>query len=679
MEPGKTPKRPRRRWSFLFGRSGFLSALGVACFLLHATTLAAEAPASADPPAAIGSPLAATGDPLATAVTRDAPPVTRAAPFPNLPAKVPLTVVGTRVALEVKVGGQALLLGLDSCKEGLRLFASGTAACSPTKKAVPAARQHQQQRQPKQHNQQQHAATAEGAEEENSLGHEQEDDLLVVQRKQQQQHQQRQQKCYDPDLSLSSMWCLNWREVCTAFAEPFFVCRASKQHDPKFAAKYRQIVDGVVVSEVRLEGLDTVELDLPSSPAPARAPSEASSSEPMLSASSSSDGEGATPVSVRLASFPVKLVLERQAEFDAFGGLDGVWGIAGPDLCCREASLWNLLVEPTVHAVGFNINLPSTVSAASSGAMQKAAPSELPSFLHFGEDPAAIFGEMLWAERIQTGAAGFDALMHFSTYDWKLCGEQVGHPLSSNWEAIVDLSSECLVVPPPLWRSLRAWLPVDVDHELCKDPDTDEDISKSSVSRPAALKGQTGDRVYRRTCPLLNPSERRPLPSISFSLTQSHSESPRIQIPLEKLVIQEDGIGEVLCVVPQPFLSLGAEQWRQIRFGTRVLSALNVVMDRVNWRVGLQEKNPQPRSDVSCAPRAACIGDQVYVPYTNRCADPDCSVKILFEMNTDTKVCELAWWVPGAVVTAVGALVTLEFLVLHLRKKVVSEACSGRH
>lgn len=42
------------------------------------------------------------------------------------------------------------------------------------------------------------------------------------------------------------------------------------------------------------------------------------------------------------------------------------------------------------------------------------------------------------------------------------------------------------------------------------------------------------------------------------------------------------------------------------------------------------------------------------------------------------RVCELAWWVPGAVVTAVAALVTLELFVLHLRQKVVAEACSGR-
>lgn len=130
-------------------------------------------------------------------------------------------------------------------------------------------------------------------------------------------------------------------------------------------------------------------------------------------------------------------------------------------------------------------------------------------------------------------------------------------------------SSECLVVPPPMWRSLRAWLPVDATHDLCKDPDSDEDVSKSSFARPAVMKGEKGDKVYRRTCPLLPSSSKRPLPAISFSLTQSYKENPRVQIPLEQLVINQEGIGEVLCVVPQPFLSMGAEQWRQIRFGTR--------------------------------------------------------------------------------------------------------------
>ncbi|KAL8272050.1 hypothetical protein Esti_003985 [Eimeria stiedai] len=562
-----------------------------------------------------------------------------AATFPALPAQVPLKVVGSRVALKVTVGGQDLLLALDSCKEGLRLFSKSM--CSEQQKSSAA-------RQPKQ---QAHDGRTDAAEH-------REEAAPSEQHKQQHQQQQRQRTCYDPDLSSSSMWCMNRRELCTAFSETSFTCRPSKQHDPKFAARYKQIVDGIVVSEIRLEGLDTVELLLPPTSA-----SHSTNSQPPTS-------EEQPTTSLVLSNFPVKLVLERDTTFDAFGGLDGVWGIAGPDLCCREASLWNVILEPGVNAVGLDINLPPSALEA---------PADAGSFLHLSKDPNNIFGEMLWAERIQTGAAGIDALMHFSTYDWRLCGEQVGHRLSNSWEAIVDLSSECMVVPPPLWRSLRAWLPVNATHELCKDPDTDEEISQFSVSQPAVMKEETGEIVYRRTCPLLSSSSRRPLPAISFALSQSFSENPRIQLPLEQLVINEKGIGEVLCVVPQPFLSMGAEQWRQIRFGTRVLSALNVVMDRLSWRVGVQEKNSLPSSDASCPAKAVCMGDQLYVPYTNRCADPDCSMKILFELNNDTKVCELAWWVPGAVVTLVTALVSLELFVLHLRNTVVTEACSGGH
>lgn len=98
-----------------------------------------------------------------------------------------------------------------------------------------------------------------------------------------------------------------------------------------------------------------------------------------------------------------------------------------------------MLLEPTVSAVGLDINLPLAKSGPPSRGPSGGAPAGTPSFLHFGDDPKAIFGEMIWAERIQTGAAGFDALIHFSTYDWKLCGEPVGHPLSNSWEAIVDL------------------------------------------------------------------------------------------------------------------------------------------------------------------------------------------------------------------------------------------------
>lgn len=132
-------------------------------------------------------------------------------------------------------------------------------------------------------------------------------------------------------------------------------------------------------------------------------------------------------------------------------------------------------------------------------------------------------------------------------------------------------SSECMVVPPPMWKSLRAWLPLDTEHELCKDPDSEEDSINAHVSRPVTLTDEGGKRAYRRTCPLLQRQNIRPLPSLSFTLSQSSPDAPRLQLPLERLVVREPGVGEVLCVVPQPFLSMGADQWRQIRLGTRGL------------------------------------------------------------------------------------------------------------
>ncbi|KAL8440160.1 hypothetical protein Efla_003525 [Eimeria flavescens] len=568
-----------------------------------------------NPGVGLGSAASADVADTAEPSTTTAAAAAAAAGFPRLPAKVPLTVVGPRVALKVKVGGQDLLLSLDTCKEGLRLFAAST--CSQLHN-TPAASQQKHQK-PQAH------AQSVGREEEATPSDQQQQQQQQVQEQQHQQQQQQQLQeqhlqrlptCYNPDRSSTAMWCLNWHEVCTSFSESPFTCRPSRQHDPKFAARYRQIVDGIVVSELRLEGLETVELELPSF-----SPQEDASFHQPLAANEVSD-------SLQLDSFPVKLILERDREFDAYKGLDGVWGIAGPDLCCREASLWNVILEPGVDAVGLDVNLPHSALES---------PRAPPSFLHLGTDPNKIFGEMLWAERMQTGAAGIDALLHFSTYDWQLCGQPISHALSNVWEAIVDLSSECMVLPPPMWRSLSAWLPVNATHELCTEADTDEDLSKSSVTHPVVLKGEDGETVYRRTCPLLS-SSRRPLPAVSFSLSQSVIGSPRIELPLEQLVINEKGIGEVLCVVPQPFMSLGAEQWRQIRFGTRVLSALNVVLDRINWRLGLQKKQTQPSSDASCSAKPVCIGEQVYLPASNRCLDPDCSDKMLFEMNSETKL-----------------------------------------
>ncbi|XP_026193474.1 uncharacterized protein LOC34620304 [Cyclospora cayetanensis] len=651
------------------------------CFSADAPTWSAVAA----PPSqlhSIGSAAAAAATGAAIAATAAAAATARDTEALTSLEKIPIRVVGARVAVQVRIGGQDLLMGMDSCKEGLRLFASGSSSCTSGRLA--AVTPHPQE--PPHYERSSDAAVIEVAandsEQQRASPFPPERQRQLQKPLNRRKHQKQQnQACYDPEMSGAASWCLNWHEICTAFSETPFTCRPSQQHDPQYAVKYKQVVDGIIVSEMRLEGFDTVELVPPLPPITAGSMHQ---EVPLVDAGFRGERSLPNSSSFRLSKFPVKLVLERETDFDAYKGLDGVWGVAGPDICCREASLWNMLLEPSVNAVGFDINLPDRVASpfaaarASPEGRNEGLPAVPPSFMYLAADAQQIFGGMLWAHRMQTGAAGYDGLIHFTTFDWKLCGESVGHPLSNSWEAIVDLSSECLVVPPPMWRSLRAWLPLDVKHELCKDPDSEDNISQASIAHPAILKGSGEEQVmYRRTCPLLKTPTSRQLPALSFSLSQSQIQNPRLQIPLDRLVVHEEGIGDVLCVVPQPFLSVAADQWRQIRFGTRVLSAFNVVMDRANWRVGIREKNVMPTTDAACQPRAVCAGNQTYVPYTNRCADPDCSVKILFEMNPETKVCELAWWVPAAVVTAVAAVVALEVFVLYLRNTVVAEACSG--
>lgn len=201
---------------------GFFSLLACSyCLLLvegPALTAAADA----------GPPVTAVPPPAANAAAETPAPVPPASEIPRPPAKVPLRVVGARVALQTKVGGQDLLLGLDTCKEGLRLFSSGTSSCTSGRPAA-VAEQHQQ----KQHQQQEHGGAGTREEEAKPVEQQRAGDS-PVQRKRLHQPQ----NCYDPDLSPASMWCLNWHEVCTAFSETPFTCRPSKQHDPKYAAKY---------------------------------------------------------------------------------------------------------------------------------------------------------------------------------------------------------------------------------------------------------------------------------------------------------------------------------------------------------------------------------------------------------------------------------------------------------
>ncbi|CBZ54513.1 Serine/threonine protein phosphatase, related [Neospora caninum Liverpool] len=769
--------------------------------------------------------------------------------------RIPVQMVGARAAVKsISVGNQTLLLALDTQTEGVRLFLSNSTACtqppslprsassSPlgakasdrkllsesTKRvessaAAPAGRARERDGEAAAH-------ATRGPEGDfvkilfktlpflRSRGKTRNSRVKGGQKR----------ECYDPRRSGLAAWCLNRRQACNFLSDAPFQCRAETDADVAQAAPFSQHSDGVRVAELRLEGLDLLRLDLATpadSPAPPAFGESAAEPEgrkpPQVPSGAERRVEAASEQSrapIHEASiFPVKLVADRKSAFyDPYPGLDGVWGIAGPEFCCRNASLWSSTLHAlNVTSYAFDLNFPASNTTFSSSAAQavprrggerggmswgssparSAPPASVPlSFLHLGvleEDRTEVGGsapgadaggklkgfatydeagrwtgpawtaeergeaktdgenetektesageregreeglrgvagqgetferkreapeqrdekggeasgnkkldkriggeDIIWGQRIQTGNVWADSVAHFVSYDWQLCG----HSLMDNshmkdWMVTVDLSSECLVVPRPLWLSMRAWMrpALNETSPLCT---LDDDFSSFVPAHALAASVAAEGSVFRRMCPLrggrAHPKESReaaarpPLPVLSFSLrdttgvvfdrgdspqVQTETPAPRVELPLEQLAVSspEAGPGEALCVVPQPH-SLLSREGRTVRLGTRAVAAFHFIVDQKGWRVGLLPKTlPLPSSNEACAAQAACRGEQTYVSSTNECVDPLCSERLLFSLNDETKICELSPTVVPAAVTVVLLLLGLETAVV---------------
>lgn len=109
-------------------------------------------------------------------------------------------------------------------------------------------------------------------------------------------------------------------------------------------------------------------------------------------------------------------------------------------------------MEPEVGAFAFDVQFATTVSAAVTSSSHKSLSTQLPAkagassspppsaaFLYLARDAANLFPDLLWAERAQSGAASADALVHFTAYDWQVCGESALHPVVSSLEVVLDL------------------------------------------------------------------------------------------------------------------------------------------------------------------------------------------------------------------------------------------------
>ncbi|KEP67242.1 UNVERIFIED_CONTAM: hypothetical protein HHA_234220 [Hammondia hammondi] len=750
--------------------------------------------------------------------------------------RIPVHMVGARAAVSsISAGNQSLFLALDTQTEGVRLFLSNSTACTQlpslstrpssllraeatgrklsesTKRLRPSAATSVERAEAQRDGETfaQHARPQAGGEGGMILFK----SLPSLRRRGKKlifrvAGDRENKQCYDPRHSRRATWCLNGRQACNFLSETPYQCHASPEVDLAHATTFAHYSDGVRFEELRLEGLDILRLDL-APPAPERGGGFSEQTQLPLKEAGVS---------------PVKLVADRMSGFyDPYPGLHGVWGIAGPEFCCRNASLWSsTLLALNVTSYAFDLNFPSTQgssfappaprnegdggfrSNATASGLASSVDSAPLSFLHLGvldegqtqrEDPAAgaealgrlkgfatydeagrwtgqawrrerkqleskdegqrenrderekegrgrrrvergeeagregeethknengetpnvensekrhAADDVLWGQRIQTGNVWADSVAHFVSYDWQLCGNNLMDASHTNdWIVTVDLSSECLVVPRPLWQSMRRWLEpaLNVTSPLCMlDDDFSSFVPASSLSAPrqaetpaAGLAVDGG--VYRLMCPLRSGrnaqrgraeasiAPRPPLPVLSFALGDTSGvfdladapdgqedtpkkEKPaaaRVELPLEQLVVSnpESGSrGEALCVVPQPH-SILSREGRTVRLGTRAVAAFHLIVDQKRWRAGLLPKKlPLPSSNEACAAQATCKGEQTYVSATNECVDPPCSERLLFALNEETKICELAPAVVPVAVTVVVILLGLEATVV---------------
>ncbi|KFH07967.1 putative serine/threonine protein phosphatase, related protein [Toxoplasma gondii MAS] len=758
--------------------------------------------------------------------------------------RIPVHMVGARAAVaSISAGNQSLFLALDTQTEGVRLFLSNSTACTQlpslstrpssllgaaatrrkllsesTKRLRPSAAtpvERSEAQRDGEHFAQQARPQAGG-----DRGKILFQALPSLRRRGKKlifrvAGDRENEQCYDPQHSRRATWCLNGQQACNFLSEAPYLCHASPEVDLAHATAFAHYSDGVRFEELRLEGLDLLRLDL-APPAPER---EGGFSEPPQ-----------LPLQEAGVS-PVKLVADRMSGFyDPYPGLHGVWGIAGPEFCCRNASLWSsTLLALNVTSYAFDLNFPSTQASsfappasrneenggfrsnATASALASSLDSAPLSFLHLGvldegqtqrDDQAAgaealgrlkgfatydeagrwtgqawrrerkqpqskdksegenrdknegentdarakdgsgrrrvergeeagregeethknengetpnaensekrhATEEVFWGQRIQTGNVWADSVAHFVSYDWQLCGNSLMDASQTNdWIVTIDLSSECLVVPRPLWQSIRRWIEpaLNVTSPLCAlDDDFSSYVPASSLTAPRQAETPAADLavdggVYRLMCPLrsgrnaqrgavgASTAPRPPLPVLSFALGDTSGvfdladepdgqedkfkEKPaaaRVELPLEQLVVsspESAPSGEALCVVPQPH-SILAREGRTVRLGTRAVAAFHFIVDQKRWRAGLLPKKLSlPSSNEACAAKATCRGEQTYVSATNECVDPPCSERLLFALNEETKICELAPAVVPAAVTVVVLLVALEATVV---------------
>ncbi|EUD64931.1 hypothetical protein C922_04663 [Plasmodium inui San Antonio 1] len=532
----------------------------------------------------------------------------------------------------VKVGGQALKLALNSRVEGIYVFMKDSQAC-----------------------------------------HIDEED------------EEKNRICYDPNTSRNSTWCNNDLLCLPAILSKPYECYSDSSLMLENKADYPSMYyDSLKFTESHVEGSDDVEIvDLMKAGRATGTAAETAEGEAKEArqAKGANGDKGVNADDTIFQNSDVKLVtdLTLYKGWSLFKDTDGMMGLAGRELSCRNVSAWNNIVEKNNSLYALDVNLPEGsvkpfVELASQKDSKKgdssygrfvpkkagrkksdatAEPDGTASEIHIG-DYKKNFGPIVWSEPRERGGIFSDSFMQFTLYNLEVCGNNIFGKYSSNWQGVIDLSSKCLVLPKMFWLSLMEYLPVNKNDERCIPKRKEVNFDESTVPRMCSVE-----------------ERKRPLPVLKFYLSDNDivsdnniggrsgmNEAPfgdsppqttaiqEVHIPLDNLIISEEGPNDgYLCVLPDVHEGVSSENSGRttkplIKFGTYVINNLYVVVDQENYRVGFANKRDYHYTNERCTQRAKCIGDQFYEPALNICVDPDCSVWYFYTLNEETKKCQ---------------------------------------
>ncbi|KJP86189.1 hypothetical protein AK88_04160 [Plasmodium fragile] len=481
--------------------------------------------------------------------------------------------------------------------------------------------------------------------------------------------------CYDPKACKKCTWCNNDLLCLPAILSKPYECYSEKNLLLENKGEYPSMYyDSLKFTESHVEGSDDVEVvDL--------VVAGGAASDAGKEAAQDGQRKGVNAKDNIFHNNDLKLVtdLSLYKGWSLFKDTDGIMGLAGKELSCRNVSAWNSIVEKNKSLYALDINLPEgsvkplvgspsqkdfkkdsgssyakfvAQTASKKGAAMAAEPNGSISEIHIG-DYKKNFGPIVWSEPRERGGIFSDSFMQFTLYNLEVCEKNIFGKYSSNWQGVIDLSSKCLVLPKMFWLSLMEYLPVNKNDERCIPKSKEVTFDEGTIPRMCSVDATM-----------------RPLPVLKFYLADNDtvsdnniggvngsSEVPlggspqgksiqEVHIPLDNLIINEEGPNDgYLCILPDVHEGVSSENSGRttkplIKFGTYVINNFYVVVDQENYRIGFANKKDYHFTNARCTQRAECVGDQFYEPALNICVDPDCSVWYFYTLNEETKKCE---------------------------------------